>query len=53
MEPLMLENDKQMFYKYLDKATHYFEFGCGGSTYQAVLRQNIKKYIVLKVCIHG
>ena len=32
-----------MFYNYLDKAHVYFEYGCGGSTYQASLRDNITK----------
>lgn len=41
MEPHLATNDKQLFYKYLDKATNYFEFGSGGSTYQAALRANI------------
>ena len=40
----MLEkNDKIMFYKYLDNATVYFEYGSGGSTYQASKRHNIQK----------
>lgn len=43
MEPHILPYDKQMFYKYLDKAKKYFEFGSGGSTYQASIRQNIEK----------
>jgi hypothetical protein len=43
MEPLLTKNDKVMFYKYLDKATVYFEYGTGGSTYQANLRNNITK----------
>lgn len=43
MEPWLSDNDKQMFYKYLDKASIYFEFGSGGSTYQACLKQNIQK----------
>jgi hypothetical protein len=43
MEPLLTKNDKAMFYKYLDKATVYFEYGTGGSTYQANLRNNIIK----------
>ena len=34
--------DKLLFYKYLDKATNYMEFGSGGSTYQASIRSNIK-----------
>ena len=41
LEPLFLKNDKDMFYKYLDKATNYFEYGSGGSTYQASLRKNL------------
>lgn len=43
MEPWLEENDKMMFYKYLDKATVYFEYGSGGSTYQANNRTNIAK----------
>jgi len=35
-------DDKKLFYKYLDKCTNYFEFGSGGSTYQALIRDNIK-----------
>lgn len=43
MEPMIKGNlDKLLFYKYLDKATHYMEFGSGGSTYQASIRPNIK-----------
>ncbi len=34
--------ETEMLYRYLDRATHYFEFGSGGSTYQAALRPNIK-----------
>lgn len=36
------KNDKQMFYKYLDNCGVYFEYGSGGSTYQASIRKNIK-----------
>ena len=43
MEPHLSKNDKQMFYKYLDKSKIYFEYGSGGSTYQASLRNNIIK----------
>ena len=32
-----------MFYSFLEKASVYFEYGSGGSTYQASLRDNIKK----------
>ena len=42
MRPHLKENDEIMFYKYLDKANVYFEFGSGGSTYQASIRNNIK-----------
>jgi hypothetical protein len=41
MEPHLANNDKIMFYNYLDKATFYFEYGSGGSTYQASIRNNI------------
>ena len=43
LEPLFLKNDKDMFYRYLSKATNYFEYGSGGSTYQASLRDNLIK----------
>ena len=43
MQPHLKKNDKNLFYKYLDKATVYFEYGSGGSTYQASIRDNIKK----------
>jgi hypothetical protein len=43
MIPALSENDMKMFYRYLDKSTVYFEYGSGGSTYQANLRPNIKK----------
>ena len=43
MEPHLDKNDKNMFYKYLDNATVYFEYGSGGSTYQASIRNNILK----------
>jgi len=43
MEPHLAINDKQMFYKYLDKSKIYFEYGSGGSTYQASIRNNIIK----------
>jgi hypothetical protein len=41
----MAPNDLQMFYTYLDKATNYFEFGSGGSTYQAIKRANLQSII--------
>ena len=43
MEPHFKRNDKKMFYSFLEKASVYFEYGSGGSTYQASLRDNIKK----------
>jgi hypothetical protein len=43
MEPHFAGSDKLMFYKYLDNSKIYFEFGSGGSTYQASLRKNIVK----------
>lgn len=42
MKPYFKSKDILMFYKYLDKTTSYFEFGSGGSTYQAAIRNNIK-----------
>jgi protein O-GlcNAc transferase len=43
MNPYFQPNDTIMFYNYLDKSSVYFEFGSGGSTYQASIRYNIKK----------
>lgn len=43
MEPSLAPNDKLMFYKYLDNSKRYFEYGSGGSTYQASIRNNITK----------
>jgi protein O-GlcNAc transferase len=43
MDPWLSNNDKKIFYKYLDNANVYFEYGSGGSTYQASIRKNIKK----------
>jgi hypothetical protein len=43
MIPELSANDMKMFYRYLDKSTIYFEYGSGGSTYQANLRPNIQK----------
>ncbi len=43
MQPHLEKNDIIMFYKYLDKTNVYFEYGSGGSTYQANIRDNIKK----------
>lgn len=43
MIPHLSNNDLNLFYSYLDKATVYFEYGSGGSTYQASIRDNIVK----------
>lgn len=43
MEPSLSKNDKIMFYEYLDNSNIYFEYGSGGSTYQANIRPNITK----------
>lgn len=48
LEPAFSTNDKKLFYKYLNKATHYFEYGTGGSTYQASIRTNIKQIITVE-----
>ena len=42
MEPHFSKNDKKIFYKYLNNTNVYFEYGSGGSTYQASIRKNIK-----------
>ena len=39
--PFLPNNDKDMFYKYLNKTSVYFEYGSGATTYQATLRNNI------------
>ena len=43
MFPHLSKNDEKLFYKYLDKTRVYFEYGSGGSTYQASIRNNIIK----------
>ena len=48
MEPHITPNDLQMFYKYLDKVTNYFEFGAGGSTYQASKRTNLERIVCVE-----
>ena len=42
MEPHFAAKDKFMFYKYLIKSTHYFEYGSGGSTCKVAMAPNIK-----------
>jgi len=43
MEPHLAVNDKLLFYKYLNNCKSYFEYGSGGSTYQASKRENINQ----------
>jgi len=43
MEPHLELNDTEMFYRYLKNINIYFEYGSGGSTYQASILNNIKK----------
>ena len=45
MQPHMEKNDMIMFHRYLEKSAFYFEFGSGGSTYQASTKQNIKRIV--------
>ena len=45
MQPHMSRDDILMFYRYLAKSKSYFEFGSGGSTYQASIRKNIQRII--------
>ena len=42
MEPHFNPNDIHLFYDILNNSTHYFEYGSGGSTFQASIRNNIK-----------
>ena len=46
--PHFSPNDRIMYYKYLDKSKYYFEFGSGGSTYQASIRNNIYSIICVE-----
>ena len=48
MKPHMNETDIIMFYRYLDNSSFYFEYGSGGSTYQASIRPNIKRIISIE-----
>ena len=43
MIPHLRDREKKAFYRYLNKASVYFEYGSGGSTYQAFKKDNIKK----------
>jgi len=46
MEPHLEKNDKGMFYRYLKNINVYFEYGSGGSTYQASILNKKKIYSV-------
>jgi hypothetical protein len=41
MEAHLGKNDMEMFYRYLKNINVYFEYGSGGSTYQASILNNI------------
>ena len=43
MKPHLDKHDVEMFYAHLKKINVYFEYGSGGSTYQASILNNIKK----------
>lgn len=43
MEPHMPELEKSLFYNYLNRSKYFFEFGSGGSTYQAAINRNTIK----------
>lgn len=45
MDAWFNKNDLIMYYNYLDKCNYYFEYGIGGSLYQASLRDNIKRIV--------
>jgi hypothetical protein len=45
MQPNFKQNDKKLFYKYLNKSQYYFEYGSGGTTFEASITPNIKKII--------
>ena len=42
MKPHFAPIDTLMYYDYLNKSKSYFEFGSGGSTYQSLMRNNIR-----------
>tara|TARA_B100001758_G_scaffold36350_2_gene27637 strand:- start:52 stop:624 length:573 start_codon:yes stop_codon:yes gene_type:complete len=48
MHPHLSKNDKEMFYTYLNNASVYLEYGSGGSTYQASIRNNIKHIFTIE-----
>ena len=48
MDPHMSDNEKELFRKYLNVATHYWEFGGGGSTAWASNTENIKSIVTVE-----
>lgn len=45
MEPHLSNNDKKLFYKYLDNTKVYFEYGSGGSTYPKKVLEKYQNYL--------
>lgn len=45
MKPHMSKSEIQMFEKYIQAASNYLEYGCGGSTYMASCQKNVKKIV--------
>ena len=48
LKTIFSQNDLQMFLKYLNKTNYYLEYGCGYSTYQAYITNNIKQIISIE-----
>jgi len=42
LKPAMTDNEIRFLESYFGKCSHYFEFGCGGSTYNACKHSNIQ-----------
>lgn len=50
--PFFDKNDLLLFNKYLKNSKYYFEYGSGGSTYQASICPNINKIISVESDLH-
>ena len=48
MNPHMKHNDMLMFYRHIGKSKSYFEYGSGGSTYQASMRENNERIVSIE-----
>jgi hypothetical protein len=48
MQPFMEPNETEMFTRYLKRATHYFEWGCGGSTFYAATFPSIQTILSIE-----